>query len=136
MSGGNAVDVPPSIVIHLIGSVCSHTHVGSLPMATAQPSKEITTVQVGSVSFGWYSDDEARSDNASCVALQIQCFHRASSDTVLEVAACIEPLRLTSQIRKLSVKKIVNPIARDNLGNALPGGLLDAGMGPTEPHAS
>ena len=33
-------------------------------MATAQPSKEVTTAQVGSVSFGWYSDDEARSKNS------------------------------------------------------------------------
>ena len=44
--------------------------------------------------------------------------------------------RSAAQIRRLSVKKVVNPIARDNLGNALPGSLLDPAMGPTEPHAS
>ena len=54
---------------------------------------------------------------------------------VLE-AACVPKRSLAAQIRRLSVKKVVNPVARDNLGNALPGGLLDPAMGPTEPHAS
>jgi hypothetical protein len=128
--------VPACIVTDLFIDVPSHSDVEVVSMATAQPSKEVTTVQVGSVSFGWYSDDEARSDNARCTALLAQCSLLTGSDMVLEVAARIGTLCPAPQIQKLSVKKIVNPIARDNLGNALPGGLLDAAMGPTEPHAS
>ena len=104
-------------------------------MATAQPSKEVTTVQVGSVSFGWYSDDEARSVNiilshsAKTRPPHHPCFAHWRWRHACRRRAC-------PQIRRLSVKKIVNPFARDNLGNALPGGLLDPAMGPTEPHAS
>ncbi len=106
-------------------------------MATAQPSKEVTTVQVGSVSFGWYSDDEARfAGSIAPHRLQSSVPPVISAYCVLEVAACMPNGRLAAQIRRLSVKKVVNPIARDNLGNALPGSLLDPAMGPTEPHAS
>ena len=58
-------------------------------MATAQPSKEVTTVQVGSVSFGWYSDAEVRSVDEQCTALPVQSWLPVSSDMFLEVAACL-----------------------------------------------
>jgi len=37
------------------------------------------------------------------------------------------------QVRRLSVKRITSPIARDNLGHPVPGGLYDPSMGPLSP---
>jgi hypothetical protein len=37
------------------------------------------------------------------------------------------------QVRRLSVKRIMSPIARDNLGYPVPGGLYDPAMGPLTP---
>jgi hypothetical protein len=36
-------------------------------------------------------------------------------------------------VRKLSVRRITSPIARDNLGVAVAGGLYDPALGPLEP---
>ena len=36
------------------------------------------------------------------------------------------------QIKKLSVKRVVSPIARDNLGAPVAGGLYDPALGPLE----
>ena len=37
-----------------------------------------------------------------------------------------------TQVRKLSVKRIISPIARDNLGAPVAGGLYDPALGPLE----
>ncbi len=37
------------------------------------------------------------------------------------------------QVRRLSVKRITSPVARDNLGHPVPGGLYDPAMGPLAP---
>ena len=42
-------------------------------------------------------------------------------------------LPVPRQVRRLSVKRITSPIARDNLGHPVPGGLYDPAMGPLAP---
>jgi len=37
------------------------------------------------------------------------------------------------KVRRLSVKRITSPVARDNLGHPVPGGLYDPAMGPLAP---
>jgi len=36
------------------------------------------------------------------------------------------------QVRRMSVKRIVQPVIFDNLRNAVPGGLYDSAMGPVD----
>eukprot|EP00983_Pelagomonas_calceolata_P073663 1152216-Pelagomonas_calceolata.AAC.7 len=36
------------------------------------------------------------------------------------------------QVRRMSAKKIVQPVIFDNLKNAVPGGLYDSAMGPVD----
>lgn len=38
------------------------------------------------------------------------------------------------EVRRLSVVRLTSPIARDNLGAPVPGGLYDPAMGPLEMH--
>jgi len=38
------------------------------------------------------------------------------------------------EVRRLSVCRLTSPIARDNLGAPVPGGLYDPSMGPLEMH--
>jgi DNA-directed RNA polymerase I subunit RPA1 len=39
-----------------------------------------------------------------------------------------------AEIRAISVKQITSPVTFDALNNALPGGLYDPALGPTQPH--
>lgn len=54
---------------------------------------------------------------------------------------CLEILEIwnmrvpcSEQVKQISVKRITNPLLFDPLNNAVPGGLYDPAMGPTENH--
>lgn len=81
------------------------------------PCREVTVTGVRRLAFGVYSDDEVRDRIASAPLLRKNRKH------------FLQTTEIMVQMRRLSVKRITNPVTLDSSGNVLPDGLYDAALG-------
>ena len=72
---------------------------------------------------------------ANCVSLHHKAMAAPSPEvTSTNVAGVSFAFFGDEEVRRLSVCRLTSPIARDNLGAPVPGGLYDPAMGPLEMH--
>lgn len=112
-----------------------------MALSNALHTKEITTAQVTAVSFGFFSEEEVRSCSHGLKAsISLICMHPniiifkyelygLIIDIVYDSNCCT---LFNSQVRKISVKKVVSPIIFDNMKNPIKGGLYDPAFGPMD----
>lgn len=111
------------------------------------PMPEVTVSTVKHTGFSMYTSDEVcthlklRGNSASiafCRAVQMhaacesRCLRSCTLISVSQLTGIVcraSPLRVP-QVKRISVKRLTNPVTLDMLGNALPDGLYDAALGP------
>ncbi len=106
---------------------------------TAVAQKEVTTRQVSAVHFGFYSDEEVILATQSATQRSpVRASHSSGRISFGFQGLCARGSRAerlcrhSLQVRKLSVKRIVQPLLFDGFNNPMPGGLYDPDLGPLD----
>ena len=110
-----------------------------MALNSALHSKEITTAQIKTLRFGFFSEEEVRARSERRVVFasrnsrtcRLARSSRALTPSRPHALTPSRPHALT-QIKALSVKEVTSPVIFDNLKNAVIGGLYDPAFGPMD----